>query len=152
MMGKSNARPVDDERIDSDNAGMPTQRAGPEGQAEGPAEVAVRAWQRLAEQLSPLIGERGFRVLYARSIHLTQGAFPCLSVPSSQADMQESFLASLKQSLECHPALAEDAHRALLGTFTGLLSALIGEVLTARFVQEAPPGGSTDGHKAGVPQ
>ena len=145
MMGKSDARPVDDERIESDNAGMPTQGAGPERRAEGSAEMAVRAWQRLAERLTPIIGERGFRVLYARSLLLTQAAFPFLLPPSPQSDAQESFFASLKQSLERHPALAADADRTLLLTFTGLLNSLIGAGLTARLVHDAPPGASAEG-------
>jgi hypothetical protein len=142
MMGKSDARPVDDERIESDNAGMPTQGAGPVGRVEGSAEMAVRAWRRLAERLTPIIGERGFCVLYARSLILTQADFPFLLLPPPQSDTQEPFFVNLRQSLELHPALAADANRALLLTFTGLLDSLIGKVLTARLVKEPPPDGS----------
>ena len=144
MMGESSARPVDDKRIESDNAGMPTQGAGPEGPAEEAIEMAV-AWQRLAGRLSPIIGERGFRVLFARSLHLTQPAFPCLSPPEPRSDAVESPFESLRQCLELHPTLAADANRALLLTFTGLLNSLIGEVLTARIVRDAPPDGSAEG-------
>jgi hypothetical protein len=146
MMEKRCARSLDDRRIGSDNAGMDTQGAGPEGRAEGSADMAVRAWRRLAERLSPIIGERGFRVLYARSLLLAQPDFPFLLLPPPGSDAQESFFASLKQSLEGHPALAADADRALLLTFTGLLNSLIGEGLTARLVHDAPPDASAEGH------
>ena len=137
---------IDDNRIDSDNANMPSQRARPEGQAEEVAETAVRAWQGLADRLSPIIGERGFSALYARSLHLTQDAYPWLSLPPPQSPASEPFFASLRLSLELQdPTVAADAHRALLRTFTGLLNSLIGKVLTARLVQEAPLDGSTDG-------
>ena len=137
---------VEDNRIDSNNANMPLQRDLPEGQAEEVAELAVCAWRRLADRLSPIIGERGFRALYARCLHLTQDAYPWLSLPPPQPPASEPFFASLRRSLELQdPTVAAEAHRELLRTFTGLLNSLIGEVLTARLVQEAPLDGSTDG-------
>ncbi|MGZ8267194.1 MAG: hypothetical protein ACXW20_06750 [Burkholderiales bacterium] len=137
---------VDDNRIDSDNASMPSQRARPEGQAEEVAELAVCAWQSLADRLSPIIGKRGFRALYARSLHLNQDAYPWLSLPPPQSPASEPFFGSLRRSLGLQdPTVAADAHRALLRTFTGLLNSLIGKVLTARLVQEAPLEGSSDG-------
>jgi len=137
---------VDNNRIDSDNANMPSQRARPERQAEEVAELALRDWQGLADRLSPIIGERGFGALYARSLHLTQDAYPWLSLPPPQSPASEPFFATLRRSLELQdPTVAADAHRALLHTFTNLLNSLIGKVLTARLVQEAPPDGSTDG-------
>jgi hypothetical protein len=137
---------IDDNRIDSDNANMPSQRASPEGQAEEVAELAVRAWQGLADRLSPIIGERGFRALYARCLHLTQDAYPWLSLSPPQSPALEPFFGSLRRSLELQdPTVAADAHRALLRTFTGLLNSLIGKELTARLVQGAPLDGSTDG-------
>ena len=98
----------------------------------------MHAWRNLAKRLTPIIGERGFHVLYVRSLHLTQRNFPSLPSAPLQSDNTESSLAILKQSLERqHPTLAEDAHRALLLTFTGLLNSLIGEILAARLL-EAP--------------
>ncbi|MGZ8230884.1 MAG: hypothetical protein ACXWUS_14700 [Burkholderiales bacterium] len=107
--------------------------------------MAIRAWQGLAERLTPIIGERGFRVLYARSLHLTQPAFPCLLSAKTQSVAPEPFFTPLRQSLELHPALAADANRALLLTFTGLLDSLIGDELTARLIHDAPSGRSVEG-------
>lgn len=143
------ALPVDINRTASDNTyngNMVPQRTGSDKPAEAVAEIAVGAWQGLADRLAAVIGERGFRVLYARSVHLTQAEIPWLSPPSPQSDAPEPLFAGLKQSLELQqPALAADAQRALLRTFTGLLGSLIGEVLTARLVREALADGGTDG-------
>jgi hypothetical protein len=140
---------VDTIRMASDktyNPDMVSQRTGPDTPAEAVAEIAVRAWQRLADRLTVVIGERGFRVLYGRSVHLIRADFPWLAPPSPQSDAPEPLFAGLRQSLEVkQPALAADAQRALLRTFTGLLGSLIGEVLTARLVREALPDGGPDG-------
>ena len=77
-------------------------------------------------------------MLLVRSMHLTRADFPFLLLPPPESDDLESLFASLKQSLEHHPALATGADRALLLTFTGLLNSLIGEVLTARLIHGAP--------------
>lgn len=127
---------------------MPSQLAGPERSAQEVAESAARAWQGLAERLAPIIGERGFRALYARSLHLTQQVIPWMPLAPSGVDASALPFSSLKESLQNqHPALAEDAHRVLLATFTALLNSLIGETLTARLVHER-----RDGVLAGRPQ
>ena len=136
---------VDAMRMPADNAGMSSQRADSGKQSDAVPEMAIRAWQGLAERLTPIIGERGFCVLYARSLHLTQPAFPCLVSAKTQFVAAEPFFTPLRQSLELHPALAADANRALLLTFTGLLNSLIGKELTARLVHGAPPGRSAEG-------
>lgn len=127
---------------------MPSQIAGPERSAQEVAELAARAWQELAERLTPIIGERGFGSLYTRSLHLTQKDFPWMALAQSGMDASVLPFSSLKESLQHqHPAPAEDANRRLLTTFTTLLSSLIGETLTARLVH-----GSRDGVHAGRPQ
>jgi hypothetical protein len=120
------------------SANMSQRDGRPTREATSVAENAVDAWRNLAKRLTPIIGEQGFHVLYARSLHLTRSAFPSLASLPVQSDATESYLASLKQSLEREqPTLAEDAHRALLLTFSGLLNSLIGEVLAARLLE--PP-------------
>jgi hypothetical protein len=113
---------------------------GADTEAAEVAAMAVRAWRNLALRLTPIIGVRGFHVLYARSVHLTQSTFPWLASVPAQSDATESHLTGLRQSLEGeHSVLAADAQRALLLTFTGLLNSLIGEVLTARLLEAAAP-------------
>jgi len=117
----------------------------PETKASEVAEMAVRVWESLATRLAPIIGERGFRVLFARSVQVTQSTFHWLALPDESS--QSSFFASLRESLEREqPAVALDAHRALLLTFTRSLNALIGEVLTVRLLQASGPEGSANAH------
>ena len=140
---------VDDIYTEAHTTSMSSPPAGPESSALEVAESAVRAWQGLADRLAPIIGERGFVALYARTLHLARQDFPWMPLAPSGADAPAALpFSSLKESLQNqHPALAEDAHRVLLTTFTALLDALIGEPLTARLVQE-----SRDGASAGRPQ
>jgi hypothetical protein len=127
---------------------MPSQLADPGRSAQEVAESAERAWQGLADRLTPIIGERGFRALYARSLHLTQQDFPWMPLAPSGVEVPALPFSSLRESLQNqHPALAEDAHRMLLTTITTLLNSLIGETLTARLVHE-----SRDGASAARPQ
>jgi len=109
------------------------------------AKKALRGWEGVAERLCPIIGLRGFRVLYARSLLLTQAAFPCLIAAAPpdplESNPAEPDFSSLKQCLESQPSpLAADTQGALLARFTGLLNALIGEALTAQLMQTREPG------------
>lgn len=106
--------------------------------AKAVAEAASKCWKDVAERIAPLIGERGFLALYARSVHLVQTTFPWVAPPAAPEEAH-SFFATLTESLERQPPrVAADAQRALLLTFTQLLDALIGEALTTRLLQSAP--------------
>ena len=106
--------------------------------AKATAEAASRTWHEIALRLTPIIGERGFRVLYARSVHLAQSTFPWL-IPPAESDQMGSYFTSLCESLERQqPAIAADAQRALLLTFTESLNALIGGALTTRLLPCVP--------------
>jgi hypothetical protein len=112
--------------------------------AKAVAEAASKRWEEIAERIAPIIGERGFRALYARSIHLAQASFPWLAPPAGP-EQAHSFFATLTESLERQPPrVAADAQRALLLTFTQLLGAFIGGALTSRLLQSAPPDGDAD--------
>jgi hypothetical protein len=94
------------------------------------------AWKQLARQLTELIGDAGFCALYGRSVKLTAPEFPCLAMPTEPrvAGMLRTLLENLGS---VDTALASSANRALLQTFTGLLSTLIGEVLTLQILRSA---------------
>lgn len=125
---------------------MPTHGAGPARSAQEVAASAVRAWQGLAERLTPIIGERGFLALYGCSLHITQRDFPWMALTQSGADASAHAFLSLEKSLQNqHPARAENAHRVLLTTFIALLDSLIGEQLTARLVHESRDDGAFAG-------
>ncbi len=125
---------------------------GSDTQAQAFAESAASTWDELVVRLAPIIGERGFRVLYTRSVQLTQSAFPWLVAATGAAgyDAAESnnthaLSASLSECLRHQSAdVAADAHRALLRTFTQLLDALIGPALMARLLESQLPSDDAD--------
>jgi len=116
-----------------------TQEAGTNADARAVAAAAFRAYERFAQQLTPLIGEAGVHVLCARSLHVTQRDFPWLGQgrPFNEGDAPFS---RVRLSLEGQePAVATAAAVALLAALGELLASLIGNGLTARFLREAWP-------------
>lgn len=86
----------------------------------------MRSW------LAPVIGEDGFRILFARALHLTRHEFPWLAREPKLAGIP---FAELKGSLEGQTLeRAEEASRRLLAAFTELLNGLIGETLATRLM------------------
>lgn len=93
-------------------------------------EAAIGLWNQLAKQIITIIGEAGFSSLYARSVALTQAAFPWLEVvkPSTTP---VSLFARLKKNFQAQiPVQANNANNQLLIIFTDMLASLIGEELT----------------------
>lgn len=122
-----------------------SQDEGTEATRIAAAAAAVRAWEEACTKLTPIIGERGFQLLYKRSLHLTAATFPWLA-PQEIAQQDPSF-ADLRLRLEREaPARAEEASQALFATLTGLLNTLIGETLTTRLLAPMP---RRDGADAG---
>ena len=112
-----------------------------ESLASQPTEMAVDAlialWDRVSAQIILLVGEGGFDSLFERSVHLSQSQYPWLSV-SLLAGQTERRFSNLKLSLQAQPqALASEANRLLLVTFTDILASLIGESLTASVLDSA---------------
>ncbi|MBA3507406.1 MAG: hypothetical protein H0T80_16715 [Betaproteobacteria bacterium] len=108
--------------------------------AKAIADDCVRAWERVAAQFAPVIGEGGVGALYARSLHLTRSKFPWLAAPE-EARQSDSPSNALRVSLERRdPSEAKEAISVLLVTFAELLTALIGETLTTRILSSANGG------------
>lgn len=107
------------------------------GPAEHDIENGLRSWAQLAAHLSPLIGPAGFCALYARAQRVALSADQCMDIrPSLRSP------ALLLEQMRAHmtalgPAAAMSANRAVLDTFTGLLSGLIGARLTERLQASA---------------
>ncbi|NMM27558.1 MAG: hypothetical protein HHJ12_09815 [Glaciimonas sp.] len=100
-------------------------------------EVAIDLWAQMAVQIISIVGEGGFNSLYARSVFLTQSAFPWLAVGAVSAQTDRQFL-ELKTSLEGQTsAEASAANCLLLITFTDILATLIGEQLTTNILRSA---------------
>lgn len=103
---------------------------------EGADAVSV-LWEKLATEVSSIVGAGGFDSLYERSVFLTQSSFPWLAAGVSSAQAGHRF-ASLKTSLAAQtPAHASEANRLLLVTFTDIMASLIGEALTTGILRSA---------------
>ncbi|NHZ87624.1 hypothetical protein F2P45_01035 [Massilia sp. CCM 8733] len=100
-------------------------------------QAALHAWERLSRHLSPLIGEAALCAMVARARHVTVPGMP--PNPASR-DLRSSaqLLERLAGELAAMDAQAADTfNRALLQSFTRLLSGLIGEALTVRLMNTA---------------
>ncbi len=99
------------------------------------AAAAVRRWDRVQSRLAPIIGEDGFRVLFARSLHRARIEHPWLARdPVAGMDA----FSTLKASLEAQaPERAASGSLALMANFNDLLHALIGEELASRLLGPA---------------
>lgn len=97
-------------------------------------QVALRAWERLAGHLSPLIGEAALCAMVARARHLSFPAMPASRDLRSSAQLLEG-LATQLAAMEAQAA--DTFNRTMLESFTRLLSGLIGEALTVRLMNTA---------------
>jgi hypothetical protein len=113
------------------------QEAGTDPDAKGLTAAALRLHDRFAAQLTPLIGAAGMHALTGRSLHLTRREFPWLE-DVRLADDADGPLDRVRRCLEHQDAAtAADAAVAVLATLVALLSALIGEGVTARLLHAA---------------
>ena len=101
------------------------------------ADSLVQPWRRLGEQLTPMIGESGFCALFGRALRLAGPAAAPLAGCTASRPLSELFLSLTNAFNASGPAEAAAAHDALLGTFTGLLTSLIGEALTKQLLHIA---------------
>jgi hypothetical protein len=107
-------------------------------------EAAVRVYGKMAQQLTPLIGDAGVEALAARSLYLAQREFPCLAEILNPEQSHEPFAQLGPCLARQEPRVAIDAAAALLATFTELLKTLVGEGLTTRMVGVVWSSGSPD--------
>jgi len=113
------------------------------GTAPAP-DARLQPWLRLGEQLTPLIGESGFCVLFGRAARLASARFGALHGCDASKPTSHLF-ASLTRTLnELGPEQAALANAALLDTFTTQLGTLIGSALTKQLISDALGG---DGQK-----
>ena len=77
-----------------------------------------------------LVGEKGFLILYSRSLHILRATFPAL--PNFDTEISPTtWLAELEAALTEHDLVGlNTANYQLLMTFTDILASLIGEDLT----------------------
>ncbi|QNA89374.1 hypothetical protein G4G28_14420 [Massilia sp. Dwa41.01b] len=114
------------------------------------ASAMVRPWLRLADQLTPMIGESGFCALFGRALRTAGPSVQALARCSSARPLADLFASLTNVLNETGPEEAARANDALLGTFTTLLGTLIGEALTKQLLHIALV--SADGRKHGQEQ
>ena len=104
---------------------------------EAVVQASIHLWQRLAPELVFIIGEGGFRPLYARSVRLACVQYPWLAPAAAAAPGEARFapLEALLQAQDLTQALQGSA--ALFNIFLDLLASLIGEVLTTHLLSAA---------------
>ncbi|MDD5462276.1 MAG: hypothetical protein PHG00_11700 [Methylococcales bacterium] len=106
-------------------------------EAEAIVDNAIDLWERLAIQVTAIIGKNGFTSLYERSVFLVQPTFPWLA-PGPQLSKSDHRFEELKTYLEGqNPAQAHEANSQLMITFTDILASLIGEQLMIRILRAA---------------
>lgn len=101
--------------------------------------TTLRLWEQLTPELVAIIGEGGFRPLYARSVRLACQQYPWMAHDAQALDASGR-LAQLQTCLEAQePAQAHQASMALFTIFLDMLASLIGETLTNHLLQSAWP-------------
>jgi hypothetical protein len=100
-------------------------------------DVTIHLWERLASELSTIIGDGGFHSLYMRSVYVNSVQFPWLT-QTHQQQQTDSRFNDLIINLEAHDVNeASEASIALLTTFIDILTTLIGDPLIIGLLQSA---------------
>lgn len=122
-----------------------TDRLRPGGQP-GNAADAVRVWNALYARFSPLLGPLSTELLFVRALSEHAHAFPWLAQCASPATPRDAFDAFTRCLDDHAPADIVAVNQALLATYIEQMSGLIGERLTARFLDSAFPPDGADKH------
>ncbi len=119
-------------------------RAGSSADASVVAAAARRAHDDLAAVFAPLISSAGVEALWGRAFDLAQREYPADERRDDNCTTDEPF-AQVSLWLERQvPSAATDAAAAMFATFAELLTTLIGEPLTTRYLEKAWPDGFSD--------
>jgi hypothetical protein len=120
------------------------------GSSTGPRSVAAAArltHNDLVAILDPLISSAGVEALWGRAFDLAKREFPIDERRGEDSTADEPF-ARMNVWLERQvPSAATDAAVAMFATFAELLTALIGEPLTTRYLEKAWPDGFSDARR-----
>ena len=118
---------------------------------EGNDEIAVarRTYDDLAVVLVPLISQAGFDALLAHALQITEREYPAKDDPGRDVERAPSERVTLwLERLDERQTL--DAAAALLFALAALLTTLIGESLTTRYLRKAWPDAFIDGAAKGT--
>lgn len=100
------------------------------------ADIAVILWERLATELTLIIGDRGFASLYARSLNKASAEFAWLEPHPSKASA-DAFKLLASNIATRAPEEAQAANSAVLNIFIDTLIILIGDLVTNSIIRAA---------------
>lgn len=106
-------------------------------QPETVADATLYLWEQLAPQLVSIIGEGGFKPLYARSLRLAAKQHPWMAPDLAKSAIQERFTDLQACLSQQDAAEARLGSLALFNIFLGVLASLIGEKLTTYLLHSA---------------
>ena len=125
-----------------------TRRAGSSTGASAVAAAARLTHDELTAVLAPLISSSGVEALWGRAFDLAQREYPVDESSGDNGTTDEPF-AQVSLWLERQVPSATDAAAAIFATFAQLLTTLIGEPLTTRYLENAWPDGFSDAQPKG---
>lgn len=126
-----------------------TLRASSSRDASAVAAAARRTQDELTAVLAPLISSAGVAALSARAFDLARREYPADECRDDNSTPAEPF-GKVSFWLERQvPSVATEAAAAMFTAFAELLSTLIGETLTMRYLQKAWPDGFSDAQPKG---
>lgn len=125
-----------------------TRRVGASTGANAVAAAARLTHDDLTAAFAPLISSGGVDALWGRAFDLTRREYP--AVEHSDDDTTDEPFAQASLWLESQaPSVATEAAAAMFATFAELLTTLIGEPLTTRYLEKAWPDGFSDAQLKG---
>lgn len=126
-----------------------TRRAGSSTDASAVVAAARQTQDDLAAALAPLISPAGVAALSARAFDLARREYPADGGRGDSTPADEPF-GQVSQWLQSQvPSAATAAAAEIFATFAELLTTLIGEPLTTRYLLKAWPDGFSDAQPKG---
>lgn len=120
-----------------------TRRAGSSTGADAVAAAARLTHDDLTAVFAPLISASGVDALWARSLDLAQREYPA-GDGSDDTPTDDPFERASRWLERQLPSVVTEAAAAMFATFAELLTTLIGEPLTVRYLEKAWPDGFSD--------
>lgn len=101
------------------------------------AERSLWLWNRIALNLTPLIGEVGFQALYARAVYLALPDCPGFTLARHESSTSDLFQELKAGLVALEYGLAEQCSNILLTKFTDLVASMIGDALMEQILRSA---------------
>ena len=126
-----------------------TRRTGDSTGAGAVATAARLTHDELTAVFAPLISSAGVEALWGRAFDLAQREYPADERRGNNETTDEPFAQVTLWLERQDPSAVTDAAAAIFATFAQLLTTLIGEPLTTRYLEKAWPDGFSDAQPKG---